>query len=64
VIHHFAKAMIAARVNQEFEVGLFHFERAIALNRNYAKALLSSDLPKDSLATRLRLCRAWKKLFD
>jgi adenylate cyclase len=35
---HFVKGVIAARVNRQLELGMLHFERAVALNRNFANA--------------------------
>ena len=43
---HFVKAMINARVKQQFELGLFHFEKALALNRNYANVLVNIGFTK------------------
>ena len=38
--------MINARVKQQFELGLFHFEKALALNRNYANVLVNIGFTK------------------
>jgi tetratricopeptide (TPR) repeat protein len=43
---HFVKAMINARLKQQFELGLYHFHKAIALNRNYANALVNVGFTK------------------
>jgi adenylate cyclase len=43
---HFVKAFLDTRMNQQFEKGLLHFQKAIALNRSYANALVNIGFTK------------------